>query len=156
MAGKNDIFITKYISCRYVSWWLILCGNLNAFFPQNYYFINVLRKLSDYKELHHMVDICAQYCVLVITCVSKWKGFAKKRLWATRTLHEAFAFAVWRDKMKSDTVFFVVHLEGILPKGLCPPCLRMADRALLAGYPRDVRMCEDILLFNNFIALVFS
>ena len=27
-------------------------------------------------------------------------------------------------------------IEGILPKGPYPPCLRMADRALLAGYPR--------------------
>ena len=26
--------------------------------------------------------------------------------------------------------------EGILPKGPYPPCLRMADRVLLAGYPR--------------------
>ena len=26
-------------------------------------------------------------------------------------------------------------LDGILPKGPYPPCLRMADRALLAGYP---------------------
>ena len=28
------------------------------------------------------------------------------------------------------------HYDGILPKGPYPPCLRMADRALLAGYPR--------------------
>ena len=27
-------------------------------------------------------------------------------------------------------------IEGILPKWPYPPCLRMADRALLAGYPR--------------------
>ena len=27
-------------------------------------------------------------------------------------------------------------IDGILPKGPYPPCLRMADRALLAGYPR--------------------
>ena len=27
---------------------------------------------------------------------------------------------------------------GILPKGPYPPCLRMADRALLAGYPQYV------------------
>ena len=27
-------------------------------------------------------------------------------------------------------------VEGILPKGPYPPCLRMADRALLAGDPR--------------------
>ena len=30
------------------------------------------------------------------------------------------------------------NIEGILPKGPYPPCLRMADRALLAGYPRIV------------------
>ena len=28
------------------------------------------------------------------------------------------------------------HIDGILPKGPYPPCLRMADRALLTGYPR--------------------
>ena len=31
---------------------------------------------------------------------------------------------------------YVEHIDGILPKGPYPPCLRMADRALLAGYPR--------------------
>ena len=29
-------------------------------------------------------------------------------------------------------------IEGILPKGPYPPCLRMADRAFLAGYPRNI------------------
>ena len=28
-------------------------------------------------------------------------------------------------------------IDGILPKGAYPPWLRMVDRALLAGYPRD-------------------
>ena len=31
-----------------------------------------------------------------------------------------------------------LHIDGILPKGPYPPCLRMADCALLAGYPRYV------------------
>ena len=31
-----------------------------------------------------------------------------------------------------------LDIYGILPKGPYPPCLRMADRALLAGYPRYV------------------
>ena len=36
----------------------------------------------------------------------------------------------------------MVYIDGILPKGPYPPCLRMADRALLAAYPRYVRiMC---------------
>ena len=30
------------------------------------------------------------------------------------------------------------QVDGILPKGPYPPCLRMADRALLAGYPQSV------------------
>ena len=34
--------------------------------------------------------------------------------------------------------YFKLSIEGILPKGPYPPCLRMADRALLAGYPRNV------------------
>ena len=38
-----------------------------------------------------------------------------------------------------------VWIEGILPKGPYPPCLRMADRALLAGYPR----CVDITKVNE-------
>ena len=29
------------------------------------------------------------------------------------------------------------QIEGILSKGPYPPCLRMANRALLAGYPRN-------------------
>ena len=40
-------------------------------------------------------------------------------------------------KIKSSPI--VPHIEGILPKGPYPPCLRMADRALLAGYPRYMR-----------------
>ena len=31
---------------------------------------------------------------------------------------------------------FLTYIEGILSKGPYPLCLRMADRALLAGYPR--------------------
>ena len=30
------------------------------------------------------------------------------------------------------------EIEGILPKGPYQPCLRMADRDLLAGYPRNM------------------
>ena len=33
-------------------------------------------------------------------------------------------------------VVLVDDVDSILPKGPYPPCLRMADRALLAGYPR--------------------
>ena len=35
---------------------------------------------------------------------------------------------------------FQPHIEGILPKGPYPPCLRMAARALLTGYPRYPRV----------------
>ena len=34
-----------------------------------------------------------------------------------------------------------IHIDSILPKGPYPPCLRMADRALLTGYPRYMLIC---------------
>ena len=39
--------------------------------------------------------------------------------------------------------------DGILPKGPYPPCLRMADRALLAGYPRWEMMKSGPLSGNQ-------
>ena len=50
---------------------------------------------------------------------------------------------------------FPRDIDGILPKGPYPPCLRMANRALLAGYPRYVGwgvLCRGLLRF----ALVWS
>ena len=37
----------------------------------------------------------------------------------------------------------ISYIEGILPKGPYPPCLRMADRALLAGYLRYIHQCPS-------------
>ena len=34
------------------------------------------------------------------------------------------------------------YIDGILPKGPYPPCLRMADRALSAGYPRHMAITD--------------
>ena len=42
---------------------------------------------------------------------------------------------VWA-KLHFPTANMNSYIEGILPKGPYPPRLRMADRALLAGYPR--------------------
>ena len=41
------------------------------------------------------------------------------------------------------------NVDGILPKGPYPPCLRMADRALLAGYPR--MLCVFIYMKHSFL-----
>ena len=40
-----------------------------------------------------------------------------------------------------------LHIDGILPKGPYPPCLRMADRAVLAEYPQYIIR----LLMSDFI-----
>ena len=42
------------------------------------------------------------------------------------------------------------HIDGILPKGPYPPCLRMVDRALLTGYPRYVNkeLARGVVLIN--------
>ena len=54
-----------------------------------------------------------------------------------------FSMVVENDWLKNfldinDMELSGAYIDGILPKGPYPPCLRMADRALLAGYPRYV------------------
>ena len=43
---------------------------------------------------------------------------------------------IWR----SNTCRFHLQIEGILPKGPYLPCVSMAGRALLAGYPRKLEV----------------
>ena len=47
-------------------------------------------------------------------------------------------------------VFVTAYVDGIPPKGPYPPCLRMADRALLAGYPRYVLVYAPLFLQSGF------
>ena len=48
-------------------------------------------------------------------------------------------------------------IDGILPKGRYPPCLSMADRALLAGYPRYARFPNSVItVFIDSIALLIG
>ena len=46
-------------------------------------------------------------------------------------------------------------IDGILQKGPYPPCLRMADRALLVGYTLDILVCCAEFYHSNlgFIAI---
>ena len=41
---------------------------------------------------------------------------------------------------------YSAYIDGILPKGPYPPCLRMADRAFLAGYPRYGKCSADNIM----------
>ena len=41
-----------------------------------------------------------------------------------------------RQYIKGKRNFSIFDIDGILPKGPYPPCLRMEGRALLVGYPR--------------------
>ena len=56
--------------------------------------------------------------------------------------HQHLWWATWETlihinvTLTSSGTTIASHIEGMLPKGPYPPCLRMADRALLAGYPR--------------------
>ena len=47
------------------------------------------------------------------------------------------------------SIFEGYYIDGILPKGPYPPCLRMADRALLTGYPRHMLRHFDHLFFRS-------
>ena len=41
-------------------------------------------------------------------------------------------------------IIWLSQCKCILPKGPYPPCLRMADRALLAGYPQSMVVLKDM------------
>ena len=43
-------------------------------------------------------------------------------------------------------MYLYVYIDSILPKGPYPPCLRMADRALLAGFPRYIYIYGHIYM----------
>ena len=52
----------------------------------------------------------------------------------------------------------LAHIDGILSKVPYPPCLRMSDRALLAGYPRYMLGCCGIFLkdyLNDFVPALY-
>ena len=50
---------------------------------------------------------------------------------------------------------YITLFDDILPKGPYPPCLRMADRALLAGYPWFVSMPTGYQVANIFVILLY-
>ena len=45
------------------------------------------------------------------------------------------------------------EFDGVLPKEPYPPCLRMADRALLAGYPPVDEEFPSIVLYTFVIPI---
>ena len=50
--------------------------------------------------------------------------------------NEPYALLDAIGRTSSDILNEHPDIDGILPKGPYPPCLRMADKALLGGYPR--------------------
>ena len=52
----------------------------------------------------------------------------------------------WGDGDELTQRSLATHIEGILPKGPYLPCLRMAGRALLAGYHRYVGVWNRVII----------
>ena len=46
------------------------------------------------------------------------------------------------------------YFDGILPKGPYPPCLRMADRTLLVGYPRFMLHNCNVICIRSCVVLL--
>ena len=66
--------------------------------------------------------------VIIIRLVPSWMVF-----WVIRS---SCGYWVNLIAQSNQDLRFRIYIEGILLKGPYPPCLRMADRALLTGYPR--------------------
>ena len=78
-----------------------------------------------------------------------WRGVSQNEgiLVVLFEFNISYGTVLWRHP----TVWpFIDHtyIDGILPKGPYPPCLRMADRALLAGYHRYAVEWRYMVLYN--------
>ena len=69
---------------------------------------------------------CPSTSETTLKYIGKWHNHTKAK--RHKTLHTFYG-----------VVLTISNIEGILPKGPYLPCLCMADRALLAGYPRYMR-----------------
>ena len=74
-----------------------------------------------FQNQHSMIDTVTYPCKIIYVC--------KRGLWYNSTQCDTTLYTAQQCR---------TQLDGILPKGPYPPCLRMADRALLAGYLRTV------------------
>ena len=93
------------------------------------------RVLRDFYVIFQFAFWCTEsqstHLYIVVSIFSRslqWSGFWMNWFVLHREVHLSHSFVQWTLE-KAD-------VDGILPKGSYPPCLRMADRALLAGYPR--------------------
>ena len=73
-----------------------------------------------------------------IISLGKMESFVRhpKNLCDMSQFHMLILLHLFYSKIINRQINLKDHIEGILPKGPYPPCLRMADRALLAGYPQ--------------------
>ena len=70
-------------------------------------------------------------------------------LWLGRWLAEEICIQIKVGRFNKSKLYWYqstgyAHFDGILQKGPYPPCLRMADRALLVGYPRFQQIYHKI------------
>ena len=83
------------------------------------------------------------HCCEINVCLKTVVGDKKNALQHVKW-YLVIACAVWEAKYPM-VRSVILNIEGILLKGPYPPCLRMADRALLAGYPRYVSIDLQII-----------
>ena len=86
--------------------------------------------LQNNQEAHRGMVLCVK-CT-VETSIKLWSSFLYCS-WMVRVVAKGDI----NSRLFVETAW-IPKIEDILPKGPYPPCIRMADRALLAGYPRNI------------------
>ena len=83
------------------------------------------------KTWHSIIHVAQNHNTLLQNRATKWP--------------EMFAIQIYANILDTRYKYWsgthacrIRYIQGILPKGRYPPCLRMADRALPAGYPRYI------------------
>ena len=129
--SNNVVNMMLQYNDTYISW--------EQFYKCNFHQINTLRPRQNG---HHFADNIFK-CIFLnenvwIPIKISLKFIPKGPINNIPALVQIVAWHCPGNKRLSEPMMvnLAMHIEGILPKGPYPPCLRMADRALLAGYSR--------------------
>ena len=93
----------------------------------------------------HIVEKCIKFIKLHLFYVLKFCVISHERSVKWQSTFARIPHVITKWNWFSDSFIAVIyapdlrHIDGILPKRPYPPCLRMAERVLLAGYPRYIR-----------------
>ena len=138
-----------------------LCFDPNKKINCSYGFILVVNGSGNTLASNRRLDITRSNDDQKVNCTSAERTVSNKLISYLRflsigklqSMHFGFE-EFWSNGVKHANSYNKVHVDGILSKGPYPPCLHMADKALLARYPRCKHTVVSCLINTHYIRFV--